>query len=232
MVTSNNKNLILEYIKSFKSRELVPLICPNCNNHFLKTKQKIQLALNTKKQENIFCSSKCSAKAKETKISKPCSCCGKEIQRTLSEIRKNKTNNIFCNQSCAAKYNNEHKTTGTRRSKLEVWLEEKLLTLYPEQEFLFNDKTKINSELDIFIPSLNLAFELNGIFHYEPIYGTEKLKQIQDNDNNKFQRCQQCQISLCIIDTSWIKHNKESNFQKILNIIIEIVTEHSKTLTS
>ena len=36
----------------------------------------------------------------------------------------------------------------------------------------------INSELDVYVPSLNLAFELNGIFHYEPIYGEKKLNQI------------------------------------------------------
>jgi len=34
-------------------------------------------------------------------------------------------------------------------------------------------------------------------------------------------------ISLCIIDTSWIKHNKEVNFKKVLKIIEDIIAEHS-----
>jgi len=45
--------------------------------------------------------------------------------------------------------------------------------LYPDLVIHFNKKDAINSELDIYIPSLKLAFELNGIFHYEPIFGKE-----------------------------------------------------------
>jgi hypothetical protein len=68
-----------------------------------------------------------------------------------------------------------------------------------------------------------LAFELNGIFHYEPIYGQEKLNQIQNNDNHKFQDCLEEKIELCVIDKSWIKYNKIQNFIKILNIIENII---------
>ena len=81
-------------------------------------------------------------------------------------------------------------------------MEEILPQLFPNIDFTFNDKTAINSELDIYIPNLKLAFELNGIFHYEPIYGKDKFQRIVENDNNKFQRCQENGISLCIIDTT------------------------------
>ena len=80
--------------------------------------------------------------------------------------------------SCAATYNNKNKTHGTRRSKLECFIEKKLSELYPDLTIHYNQKDTINSELDIYIPSFKLAFELNGIFHYEPIYGEEKLNQI------------------------------------------------------
>ena len=86
------------------------------------------------------------------------------------EARGSKSGHLFCNHSCAATYNITHKTVGTRRSKLEVWLESQLRELYPNLTLLPNDKTAINSELDFYFPELKLAFELNGIFHYEPIY--------------------------------------------------------------
>jgi hypothetical protein len=102
-------------------------------------------------------------------------------------------------------------------------LEAQLTTLYPTLDILYSDKTTINSELDIYIPSLRLAFELNGIFHYEPIYGEDKLTQITNNDNRKFQACLEQAIQLCIIDTSGQKYFKESTSQKYLDIITTII---------
>ena len=57
----------------------------------------------------------------------------------------------------------------------------------PELLILYSDKSAIESELDIYLPSLKLAIEIQGIFHYKPIFifGDLKLKQIQDNDLNK-----------------------------------------------
>jgi very-short-patch-repair endonuclease len=136
-----------------------------------------------------------------------------------------KYKNNFCSSSCAAIYNNTHKTYGTRRSKLEKYLEEKLKEKYPKLDIHFNRKDAINSELDIYIPSLKLAFELNGIYHYEPIHGPEKLASVQNNDQRKFQACLERGIELCIIDTSSIKHFKENKANKFLNIIIEIISK-------
>lgn len=129
----------------------------------------------------------------------------------------------FCNQSCSASFNNKNKTYGTRRSKLEIYLEQKLTEFYPNLKILYSNKTIIGSELDIYIPSLKLAFELNGIFHYEPIFGNKKLNQTQNNDSNKFQLCQKNNISLCIIDTSSQKRFTEQSSQKFLDIITSII---------
>ena len=112
---------------------------------------------------------------------------------------------------------------GIRRSKLEAWLEIKLIEQYPNFEIQFNRKDAINSELDIYIPSLKLAFELNGIFHYEPIYGNDKLNQIGNNDNRKFQACIERGIELCIIDTSTQKNFKEKSSKKFLDIITSFI---------
>ena len=156
-----------------------------------------------------------------------CTNCNSEFEKLPSQIKK--TINHFCSKSCSASYNNKHKTTGNRRSKLEVWLEEQLTQLYPDLPIDFNKKSAIGSELDIYIPSLNLAIELNGIFHYEPIYGTNKLDQIQNNDKNKFMLCIEHKIDLCIIDTSGQKYVKPSTSQKYLDIIINIINERLLT---
>jgi hypothetical protein len=140
------------------------------------------------------------------------------------ELKKDKNNyNFFCSNSCAATYNNTHKTKGNRKSKLEYYLESKLKNLYPDLEIHFNRKDAINSELDIYIPSLRLAFELNGIFHYEAIYGENKLNQIQNNDKRKFQACLEQNIELCIIDASKLKYFKESNAEPYFKIVNNII---------
>jgi hypothetical protein len=137
--------------------------------------------------------------------------------------RKSKSGNRFCSRSCAATYNNLHKTTGTRRSKLEVWLEEQLRKLYPDLKILFNAKEAINAELDIHFPDLNLAFELNGIYHYEPIHGPKKLASIQTNDHRRFSACAEKGIALCIIDVSTMTYFKPTKGQYYLNIITNII---------
>ncbi|MBP7966674.1 hypothetical protein KAZ66_00180 [Candidatus Woesebacteria bacterium] len=200
---------------------LKELECTICKNTFYKTNKYIQQNLLKYNQLPKFCSRSCMGKAYVNKQLVKCSNCNSDIYRTESEL--NRSVNHFCTRSCAATFNNKNKTHGTRRSKLEVFLENKLHELYPNLDFIFNGKEAISSELDIYIPSLKLAFELNGIFHYEPIFGDNKLNQIQNNDSNKFQKCQEKGISLCVIDTSWIKYNKDSNFEKILKIIIDIL---------
>lgn len=38
-------------------------------------------------------------------------------------------------------------------------------------DFKFNDRETIGLKLDIYIPSLKLAFEINGVFHRKNIFG-------------------------------------------------------------
>lgn len=196
----------------------MPIVnCHHCNIEFSKKLAEI------KRSKLHFCSRKCwseNNKILKSKNNVICEQCGNLFYKLPSEQKKSKHN--FCTQSCFATYNNTHKTHGTRVSKLELFLQEKLKKKY-DFDFHFNRKDTINSELDIYIPELNVAFELNGIFHYEPIFGKEKLNQIQNNDNRKFQACLEKQIELCIIDTSWVKSNKISNFEKIYDIIDNII---------
>lgn len=171
----------------------------------------------------IYCSPKCNTLDLQEHGSQSVSCdwCHVSFVKKNSQVKQTKHN--FCNHSCAANYTNAHKTVGTRRSKLEVWLEEQLRQRYSNLEILFNAKETINSELDIHFPSLDLAFELNGIFHYEPIYGSEKLASIQNNDQRKFQACLEKGIELCVLDVSMLKYFKPAKCQRFLNIIVGVI---------
>jgi len=81
------------------------------------------------------------------------------------------------------------------------------------------------TELDIYIPSLKIAFELNGIFHYEPVFGQGKLDRIRSNDERKFAACTEKGIGLCVLDVSKISYFKERTAQPFLNIIERIIRQ-------
>ena len=207
-------------LKSTKLYENIKLKCSCCERIFLKHKRDFLKCIRLKRTY-ITCSRKCQSIMATTSIDIACVNCGKSSKKRKYQI--NTLHNNFCSQSCAATYNNTHKTHGYRRSKLEKWLEEQLNLSYPNLEIHYNRKDTINSELDFYIPSLKLAFELNGVFHYEPIYGPEQLSKIQNNDNRKFQACLERGIELCIIDSSKLKYFKESNCIPYLNMITNII---------
>ncbi len=212
---------ILESYLDKKYNELIRCECDFCNKEFTILQKYLKHKIKFKNPEHLYCSNDCSHKAAFNQKIVPCNNCGKEFYKKISQI--NRSPNNFCCQSCSATYTNTHKTKGTRRSKLEQYLEKELPLLYPTLEIQFNKKDAINSELDIYIPSLKLAFELNGIFHYEPIYGEDKLKQIQNNDNRKFQACLEKRIELCIIDSSKQERFTEKSSKQYLDIISNII---------
>ena len=97
-----------------------------------------------------------------------------------------------------------------KRSKLEKYIESRLKTLYPNIRISFNNRKALGGpELDIYIPKLRLAFELNGEHHFSPIYGLEKLAQIQAQDTRKISLSKELGIDLVVVDTR--KANPFSN---------------------
>ena len=213
---------LLPKIKTLKMRDTIECECSMCHKMFHTTKRNILINIK-RDQTTMYCSQKCvRAHIKnETRVNKECETCGIPISVLKSTLKKVK--HSFCSQSCSAVYHNTHKTTGFRRSKLEEWIENQLTNLYPHLQILYNNKNTINSELDIYIPDLKLAFELNGIFHYEPIYGLNQLKQIQNNDTRKFQACLEQSIELCIIDSSKQNRFTTKSSQVYLDIITNII---------
>ena len=209
-----------------KCYDLLKFECTQCHQEFTKTKSYITQYLKGKQGWGSldYCGPKC--KGISNLIHYKCKECGKECSRKPSAYKLSK--NHFCSISCSSKYTNRNQPIGHNRSKLEEWIETQLINLYPNLQFQFNQRDTINSELDIYIPSLQLAFELNGVFHYEPIWGTDKLNRIQNNDKRKYQACLEKGIELCIIDTSshtsgqYLNPKKAQGYLDIIKKVIGI----------
>lgn len=205
---------------NYKENQYLGKLCPK---HEYENSGK---SLRSKHNGGCYCCNKdkldyLNKNADKLKIKTKCLYCGKEFKRHKSHIARSK--HQFCSHSCSAFYTNPTRKKGHRVSKLEKWLIEQLPEIYKNIEFHFNRKDSINSELDIYIPSLKLAFELNGIFHYEPIYGKDQLDKIQNNDNRKFQACIERGIELCIIDVSKMTYTVPKKFKWVLDLICKII---------
>lgn len=218
-----------EQFKLYKSRDLIPLKCIICDTTFYRTKNYIQSST-ARGRSNDYCSNICWHKKSNIQQEVECLHCKKIFNKKDYEIKKSP--NHFCSLSCSITYRNAHKTTGYRRSKMEIFLEQQIEQFYPELGCLYNDHSVINSELDFYFPTLKFAIELNGIFHYEPIYGQDKLEKIQSNDNQKSIKCQQLDIEFCTIDTSSCKHltqkQKDKYWSIVQSLIVSIIKRHSK----
>lgn len=209
-----------------KSTDKLPIQCYTCDETFHVQKK----TLKDKRSLNKYCSQKCHQSSRKKAINVNCPFCNKEFECKQAEIRRNKYN--FCSRTCNVSYYNKNKVLGTNRSKLEVYIESELSLKFPNIKINYNDREILNGvELDIYIPTLDLAFELNGIFHYEPIFGKTKFDKVKDKDLQKFKLCHDMNISLCIIDTSQQKYFKISTSQKYLEIIIEIISGEHRNRT-
>jgi len=215
-----------EQLLSAKYSDMISLKCDYCQQNFKRMQKYVKSDFKLHPHHFHYCSKVCGFKAKNKKEEVNCKQCGKRFLKHLNQLKKHP--NSFCSSSCAATYNNSHKTHGCRRSKFELYLEKILPAKYSELEFHFARKDAINSELDIYIPALKLAFELNGIFHYEPIYGKEKLEKTQNNDKRKFQACLEHNIELCIINVSSMNYFKPEKAQKFVDIITNIIDSKYK----
>jgi len=189
--------------------------CSHCQTPFFKWEYRLQL------HTKHFCSNECKKENQGRRLSVACAKCDKNFMKDENQV--NKTKNNFCSRSCAASFNNTHKTYGTRRAKLEIYLEEQIKEYYPELELICNQKTAIESELDFYFPQLRFAIELNGITHYEPIYGEDKFEKIQSNDKRKVIACYEKGIELAIIDSSSCSYLSPNNKEKYKRIVFNLI---------
>ena len=192
----------------------VEVKCNRCSKSIMKYPSDLN------KNGEYWCSVKCRYPDNKKRLVS-CLKCSKEFFKLNAECVKSP--NHYCSHSCSASYNNTHKTHGTRRSKLEIYLEEQIKEQYPHLELICNQKTAIESELDFYFPELRFAIELNGITHYEPIYGEDKFEKIQNNDKRKVIACYEKEIELAIIDSSTCSYLNEAAKMKYKNLVFELL---------
>lgn len=208
-----------------KNNMKIELECEFCMKKFYTESKFIKSTIRRKISDYKFCSRKCAGLAIRKRIDTKCGFCDKSISVLNCIVNKSKSGKVFCSQSCSATYRNKNKTSGCIRSKLEIWIEQELKNAFIEFEILFNRRDIINSELDIYFPSLNLAFELNGITHYKPIYGLKKFNSIKNNDEYKLKKCIEYGIELVVLNTSNLKKFNIDDSTYIFNIIKNYVLQ-------
>ena len=214
---------------------MIKLVCGYCGKSFYRKKAEHVNHIINHDREQIkdpyitYCSKKCVYNSRTLRVMCKCGTCGVSVERTQKEILKSKSGKSFCSRSCSAIYNNKHKNIGTRRSKLEILIEDHIRNKYPTLSLLCNDLTTIYKELDIYFPTLRLAIEINGIFHYKPIYGEEKLARIQSNDLDKIEACMDANIELLIIPSLDSNMNKRVA-KKYINKIDDILRDRLSKL--
>jgi very-short-patch-repair endonuclease len=96
-------------------------------------------------------------------------------------------------------------------------LEEKgYKVLFHKQGLIVND----NLELDLFVPSVKTAIEIDGPSHYEPIWGEEKFKKTMQADQDKNSLLLKAGYSIVRI-----KNTRKNNTQKFRRELMEKLVE-------
>lgn len=208
---------------------------------------EINLIKSDEKDRN-FCSRDCSSKfygslrkkPEKTKrwplkgervprFEKNCSSCNTPLLRTKAQISYSKTQTFFCSKTCKASYLHKFQIKFRPRSKAELYLSELIKSNFPDLEVMENVRNILsdNLEIDIFIPSLKLCIELNGPVHYFPIWGEDKLKNVQNKDIKKQIEIQKLKMNLIVIDISKLTSKK-----KTIDFLDSYFESHIKPLLS
>jgi len=217
-------------------KEKIELKCDQCSTIYKITPQKYK-----KKSKNIhsFCSRRCSdafrLEGKRTKQKKVavkrkkrekyfiCPFCQREFL-SCDKIRK------FCSGSCRSRALDlrqfAHSNKGSSRSKIEIFIENKLKLDFPRLEIIFNDRSLIGGELDIYIPALKVAFELNGVVHYKPIYGKNTFEKVKSRDGQKLIKCRGEGVELFVVNLG-VKKLSVGDSERIYSQIVKIIEETS-----
>lgn len=202
----------------------VEVKCLNCEINFNKRLSE------SKRFPNHFCSKDCKWIHSNKQIEVQCLNCNKFFKKKESKIKTQPRH--CCSIQCFKMLAKYKKNWGSNRSKLEIYAEKRLT-----EELILNisyNDTSIGYELDIYLPELSFAIELNGITHYKAIYGEEALLKRQENDRLKAEECVKRNIKLIVINVSEDKDNKrtlEKRYNEINNLILSRVEEYKQQLS-
>ena len=215
-------NISEKHFDSLKQRDTFELKCRVCHKKFKQTKGVILRSFKLGYTAG-FCSRNCSNKFKINRVSTFCEECKKSIIVAKAQIKR--YNHTFCSYSCNARYRNKNKNFGYIRSKIEVYIENKIKETFPKLELNPNERDLLSGlELDYYFPKLKLAIELNGITHYEPIYGVDRLTRSQDSDKRKMFLCAEKGVELAVINIAMFKNFSQKCRDVIWNEVNQLLS--------
>jgi len=172
-----------------------------------------------------------------------CNYCGKSFtvkKKKISKYIHNPTSKKYCFCSLGCRIDNfldkyienddnyldkiiQKKEKNKKRSKIELFVEEKLIEYFGGLNFIFDSSNTIGYNLDIYIPSLNLGIDINGLHHYKPIFGKKAFELTQDKDKKKILECRNRGINYHTINISNQKRFTKETSQIYVDEIINII---------
>lgn len=153
-----------------------------------------------------------------------CATCKKNFRKLSKDIVR--TNANYCSRRCNAIHTNKT-IKHYNRSKMEAYLCKEIRELYPDLEIKDNYRALFKNccEIDIYIPELKLAIEVNGICHYKPIYGQERFDHIKENDKYKEIHCTEQGVNLLVLDISRVTKFSQKEAQPFLEQIKTVINK-------
>jgi very-short-patch-repair endonuclease len=203
-LSDSNKKTLLEklYIDQQKSFADIADMCDTYANKIRRDAKKLGLPIRDKSeaQKNALITGKhkhpTKGKQRDQKTKEKIGLSVMESWDNLSENeltdRKNKARAAWESLSedekseILSKANQAVRSASKTGSKLEKFLLEKLIKNgykvdFHKEQFLVNTKLQI----DLFLPTMNVAIEVDGPSHFEPVWGDDSLKKNIKYDNKK-----------------------------------------------
>lgn len=181
------------------------LNCLYCKQEVLKYKSEIR-----KNPDKIFCNSQCSANFMHLTYRQPfaktivleCHFCNSIFERIQHKTTQGKTGKFFCSAKCSSTYLGTQ-SKNFERSFMELYIQQKIELNFPYLTLIIGDTKQCNGlQLDLYLPELNFAIEINGPIHYINFFGDEYLKSVQERDQRKETICKNKKLLLQIVKCS------------------------------
>jgi very-short-patch-repair endonuclease len=237
----NEKDIVKMYVEDKASPYVIAKKYNTYPNKIRRLLQKLGIPLNDKSiaQKNAIQSGRTKHPTKgkkrpekvKEKISETVSISWKNISEKERQKRVDKARQQWYNMTEEERNNLRNLAAEAVRraakdgSKLENFIAEKLNengfdVIFHKKGLIPND----NLEVDIFIPSINTAIEIDGPTHFLPIWGEENLQKHINADSKKSGLL--INYGFCIIRIrNTIKSISEKNKRDIFNKIFETLTK-------